>query len=170
MKSEFKRQIIELLDEHRIMTIATNREDGWPQATVVGYANDGLLIYCLVARSSQKWANILRDPRVSVAIAKDTPDPMQIKGLSMAARVTEVTDAAERARIAAIFFTRYPEYKAMPSPSAAEMPLLRLTPEIISILDYAKGFGHSDLVRTGEGMLPEVIESPDHHWALVPMA
>ena len=34
MKREFKRRIVELLNEHRIMTIATNREDGWPQATV----------------------------------------------------------------------------------------------------------------------------------------
>ena len=44
MKKAFKRQIVELLDRHRIMTVATNREDGWPQATVVGYCNDGLII------------------------------------------------------------------------------------------------------------------------------
>ena len=85
MKREFKRQIVDLLNEHRIMTIATNREDGWPQATVVGYANDGLVIYCLVSRDSQKFANIKRDPRVSLAIAKDYPQPLQIKGLSIAA-------------------------------------------------------------------------------------
>jgi hypothetical protein len=48
MKKEFKRQIIGLLDEHRIMTMATNRSDGWPQATVVGYVNDGLIIYCFM--------------------------------------------------------------------------------------------------------------------------
>ena len=58
MKREFKRQVIELLDHHRIMTVATNREDGWPQATVVGYANDGLIIYCMVARDSQKFSNV----------------------------------------------------------------------------------------------------------------
>ena len=85
MKREFKQQIIDLLNQHRIMTIATNRADGWPQATVVGYANDGLIIYCLIARDSQKYANIMRDPRVSLAIAKDYPQPLQIKGLSIAA-------------------------------------------------------------------------------------
>ena len=79
MKHEFKRQIVELLDQHRIMTVATNRADGWPQATVVGYANDGLIIYCLVARDSQKFANITRDPRVSIAIANDYPQPLQIR-------------------------------------------------------------------------------------------
>ena len=87
MKREFKRQIVDLLNEHRIMTIATNRDDGWPQATVVGYGNDGLVIYCLISRDSQKYANIMRDPRVSLAIAKDYPQPLLIKGLSIAATV-----------------------------------------------------------------------------------
>ena len=85
MKREFKQQIVELLNEHRIMTIATNRADGWPQATVVGYCNDGMIIYCRISRDSQKYTNIKRDPRVSLAIAKDYPQPLQIKGLSIAA-------------------------------------------------------------------------------------
>ena len=94
MKRAFKQQIVGLLDEHRIMTIATNRADGWPQATVVGYANDGLLIYCFVARDGQKFANIARDPRVSIAIANDYPQPLQIKGLSLAARAVVVATKA----------------------------------------------------------------------------
>jgi hypothetical protein len=134
---------------------------------VVGYANDGLLIYCLLARAGQKWANILRDPRVSIAIARDYPDPMQIKGLSMAARAVEVTDADERQRVGAIFLKRYPEYMTMPTPAAGEMPMVRFTPEIVSILDYSKGFGHSELVRTADINLPEVIETPRQHWSLV---
>ena len=60
MKREFKQQIVDLLDQHRIMTISTNRPDGWPQATVVSYANDGLIIYCRISRDSQKCANIAR--------------------------------------------------------------------------------------------------------------
>ena len=62
------------------MTLATNRPDGWPQATVVGYANDGLTIYCFVARLSQKYANIVRDPRVSAAIASDFLRPERHQG------------------------------------------------------------------------------------------
>src|SRR5262245_5863758 len=95
MKREFKRQIVELLDMHRIMSIATNRADGWPQATVVGYANDGLIIYCFIARDGQKFTNIAADPRVSMAIAKDYPQPLQIKGLSLAGRALLVEDRSE---------------------------------------------------------------------------
>ena len=47
MDEKIKRQILTLLDQHRIMTIATLRPDGWPQATTVGYANEGLNLYFL---------------------------------------------------------------------------------------------------------------------------
>jgi general stress protein 26 len=165
MKQVFKRQIIELLDRHRIATIATNRSDGWPQATVVGYCNDGLIIYCVVAREGQKFANITRDPRVSIAIAHDYPQPLQIKGLSMAARAVVSTDSGEREHAQEILLKRYPEYKIMPPPDPASMPLIRITPEVISVLDYSKGFGHSDLVRVSDDDLEEFVEARRHHWA-----
>jgi len=63
---------------------ATNRPDGRPQATFIGYTNDGLVMYAIVGRESQKYANITRDPRVSIAVAKAYPQPLDIKGLSMA--------------------------------------------------------------------------------------
>ena len=165
MKRQFKQQIIDLLDGHRIMTVATNRPDGWPQATVVGYANDGLIVYCLIARDSQKFANIARDPRVSLAIANDYPQPLQIKGLSMAARVVEAQDQGEIDHVAEILLRRYPEYKVMPRPDPAAVPLMRMTPEIVSILDYSRGFGHTDLVRVTDADLAEYVESRRHHWA-----
>jgi nitroimidazol reductase NimA-like FMN-containing flavoprotein (pyridoxamine 5'-phosphate oxidase superfamily) len=165
MKQEFKQQIVDLLGRHRIMTIATNREDGWPQATVVSYANDGLIIYCQIARDTQKYANIARDPRVSLAIAKDAPQPLQIKGLSIAARGGEVADQGERDHAADLLLARYPEYKVMPRPDPTAVPTLRLTPEIVSVIDYSKGFGHSDLVKVTDADLAEFVEARRHHWA-----
>ncbi len=165
MKHEFKRRTIALLDQHRIMTIATNRPDGWPQATVVSYVNDGLIIYCVIGRDSQKHANIARDPRVSLAIANDYPQPLQIRGLSIAARAEISTDPGEREHAQEILFKRYPEYKIMPPPDPAELPLLRITPQIVSLLDYSLGFGHTDLLQVTENDLAEFVEARRHHWA-----
>ncbi len=165
MKPAFKQQIVDLLNKHRIMTIATNRADGWPQATVVGYGNDGLVIYCMVSRDSQKWANIARDPRVSLTIANDVPQPLMITGLSIAARAVETTDAGEIDHAIEIMLRRYPEYKIMPRPNPAAMPMLRLTPEVVSVLDYSKGFGHSDLIKVTDSDLAEFVEARRHHWA-----
>ena len=151
MKPDLRNEIVRLLDEHRIMTLATNRPDGWPQATVVGYANDELEIYCFIARLSQKYANIARDPRVSAAIASDFADPMAIKGLSLAGKAATVTDEYEFSRACEIFMKRYPEYASWPKPSPTFAPMLRITPTVISVLDYSKGFGHSDLVKVENG-------------------
>jgi nitroimidazol reductase NimA-like FMN-containing flavoprotein (pyridoxamine 5'-phosphate oxidase superfamily) len=71
MDEEIRKKILTLLDQHRIMTIATLRPDGWPQATTVGYVNDGLTLYFLCGLDSQKAANLARDDRVSLAIDHD---------------------------------------------------------------------------------------------------
>jgi nitroimidazol reductase NimA-like FMN-containing flavoprotein (pyridoxamine 5'-phosphate oxidase superfamily) len=120
---------------------------------VVGYANDGLKIYCFVSRLSQKFANIARDRRVSATIANDSLDPMTIKGLSLGGRASPVSQDYEYERATEIFMKRHPEYARWPKPNPAFSPLLRITPTIISVLDYSKGFGHSDLVTAEEGDL-----------------
>jgi hypothetical protein len=34
----------------------------------------------------------------------------------------------------------------MPQPEPGQVRVFRLEPKVISVLDYAKGFGHTDLV------------------------
>lgn len=163
MTPELRDAVLGILDKHRIMTLATNRSDGWPQATVVGYANDGLKIYCFVSRLSQKYANIVRDPRVSAAIASDFSNPLDIKGLSLAGRAAPLTESAEFDRAYGIFLKRFPEYASWPRPSPATSPMIRITPTVVSVLDYSKGFGHSDLIKVGDGDV-RVGSSQRHHW------
>jgi len=148
MDEALRNAILELLDEHRIMSIATLRADGWPQATTVGYAHEGLTLYFLCGRDSQKAANLAHDDRVSLTIDHDTPQVMEIAGLSMGARAHAVTDRLEAQKAMDLLFARYPEQKSfpLPTPSVDDVCIVRVTPAVISILDYSKGFGHTDLV------------------------
>jgi nitroimidazol reductase NimA-like FMN-containing flavoprotein (pyridoxamine 5'-phosphate oxidase superfamily) len=149
MNDDMRKQILGLLDQHRIMTLATLRPDGWPQATTVGYVNEGLTLYFLCGLDSQKAANLARDDRVSLTIDHDTPDIMAIRGLSMAARAQEVRDEAEVQRIISLLPSKYPEQKSLPlaMPKPGDVRIFRVTPTVISVLDYSKGFGHTDLVQ-----------------------
>ena len=149
MDDEIRRTILALLDEHRIMTIATLRPDGWPQATTVGYANDGLTLYFLCGRDSQKAANLARDDRVSLTVDHDTPQVMEIKGLSMAARAQAVADTAEAEKALRLLMLKYPQQSSvpLPMPTPADVRIFRVTPAVISVLDYTKGFAHTDLVN-----------------------
>jgi nitroimidazol reductase NimA-like FMN-containing flavoprotein (pyridoxamine 5'-phosphate oxidase superfamily) len=148
MDEEIRQTILALLDQHRIMTIATLRPDGWPQATTVGYANEGLTLYFLCGPDSQKAANLARDERVSLTIDHDTPQVMEIAGLSMAARAQAVVDPAEAEKALRLLMLKYPQQASLPlpMPAAADVRIFRVTPIVISVLDYAKGFGHTDLV------------------------
>ncbi len=151
MDDSLKQKILAVLDAHRIMTIATLRPDGWPQATTVGYVNEGLTLWFLCGLQSQKAKNLERDNRVSITIDHDTPDLMSITGLSMAARAHRVTDRAEAEKVLAMLPLKYPD--APPSTAQLKMPapeevaLFRIVPEVISVLDYTKGFAHTDLVN-----------------------
>jgi nitroimidazol reductase NimA-like FMN-containing flavoprotein (pyridoxamine 5'-phosphate oxidase superfamily) len=148
MDEELRKKILALLDQHRIMTIATLRPDGWPQATTVGYVSEGFTLYFLCGLKSQKAANLARDDRVSLTIDHDTPDLMAITGLSMAARAQAVDDPAEARKVLAMLPQKYPEVAAppVPMPTPEQVRIFRVIPEVISVLDYSKGFGHTDLV------------------------
>jgi nitroimidazol reductase NimA-like FMN-containing flavoprotein (pyridoxamine 5'-phosphate oxidase superfamily) len=121
---------------------------GRPQATTVGYANEGLTIYFLCGLDSQKAANLARDDRLSLTIDHDTPDMMEITGLSMAARAQVVVDQAEAEKALRLLMQKYPPQASLPlqMPTPDDVRIFRVTPAVISVLDYSKGFGHSDLV------------------------
>ncbi|WP_063982721.1 pyridoxamine 5'-phosphate oxidase family protein [Bradyrhizobium sp.] len=148
MDETFRRKILRLLDQHRTTRIATLRSDGWPQVTTVGYANDGLVIYFLCGADSQKAANLARDDRVSLTVDDDPAQVMDIAGLSMAARAKLVTNPAEFEKALHLLISRYPNQKGLdlPMPNTSEVCVFRLTPTIVSLLDYSKGFGHTDLI------------------------
>jgi len=148
MNEEIRKKILTLLDQHRVMTVATLRPDGWPQATTVGYVNEGLTLYFLCGLDSQKAANLARDDRVSLTIDHDTPDLTATTGLSMAARAQAVVDLSEANKVLRMLPLKYPEQTSLPvkMPTAADVRIFRVTPVVISVLDYSKGFGHTDLV------------------------
>lgn len=149
MTPDIKQKILDLLAQHRIMTLATLRPDGWPQATTVGYVSRDLTLYFLCGLDSQKAANLAHDNRVSLTIDHDTTDLMAIAGLSMAALAEKVTDRVEAETVLALLPLKYPIDTPLPvpMPDPEQVHIFRLTPKVISVLDYAQGFGHTDLVE-----------------------
>ena len=149
MDPNLRTKILRLLDEHRILSLATLRPDGWPQATTVGYVSEGLRIFFICGRESQKAANIAHDNRVSLTIDRDVADPLAIRGLSMAANALPMNDGETIRRVTTeLLPKKYPEYvPSMNEADIAQMAIYAVVPRVISVLDYSLGFGHSDLVE-----------------------
>jgi nitroimidazol reductase NimA-like FMN-containing flavoprotein (pyridoxamine 5'-phosphate oxidase superfamily) len=136
--AELKRLVLRIMDDNRTMAVATVRADGWPQATTVGFVHDDLAIYFAVARTSQKLANIQRDPRTSIAIGHATGGDRAVRGFSLAAQTTEVSDWHEVARLNDLIRDRYPEVQIF-APRDSNAAVLKAEPTLISLVDDAEG-------------------------------
>ena len=144
--AELKR-IIDILDGADDLTIATLRDDGYPQATVVSFVNDGLNIHLGTGAEAQKARNMMRNNKVSVAVTLPYATWDEIKGVNLAGRAHRITDPQEFRHVGELMFKKFPQISQYADfGSGMEMALFRIEPEVVSILDYAQGFGHTDLV------------------------
>ncbi len=142
---------IEILNSHSTMAISTLRADGWPQTTIVGYANDGLTLYFLIFRSSQKLANIRRDMRVSIAVGGEPKDLDQLTAVYAGAHAFEVKDLEERNRAWSLLEARHPNLVAFQLPERTEAAMMKASCKFVTVLDYRKGLGHIDELSIDDG-------------------
>jgi general stress protein 26 len=146
MHPTLKATVLELLSGQTDMTIATVRSDGYPQATTVSYVNDGLRIYFGCAMDSQKAKNIARSNKVSLTVNAHYSDWSQIKGLSIGGIADRVTTDRELKRIEKMMRAKFPQVAQYGDVVSTAVAFFRVTPQVISVLDYTKAFGHTDLV------------------------
>lgn len=145
MDEAIRDQIVSIIDDVNDMTIATVREDGYPQATTVSYVNDGMAIYFGTSTDAQKAKNIARCDKVSLTINRPYNSWSEIEGLSIGGRAVRVSDPEEQAKVGKLMFGKFPEIKEYIDfgETMGELALFRIDAEVISLLDYAKGFGHT---------------------------
>jgi nitroimidazol reductase NimA-like FMN-containing flavoprotein (pyridoxamine 5'-phosphate oxidase superfamily) len=147
MDPALKQEIVAILEDANDMTIATIREDGYPQATTLSYVNDGLAIYFGCAADSQKAKNLARDNRVSLTVNLPYASWNDIRGLSIGGRAEPVTDPQAVEQAAQLMLEKFPQIDGYAPAELDAIVVFQVTPEVISVLDYRKGFGHSDLVK-----------------------
>lgn len=150
--------ITRLLEHERLMSLGTLRADGWPQVTTVGYVNEGLTLYFVTGRESQKLANLQADPRVSIAIHSTLAVGGAV-GVSMAARALEVRDPTEIERLNRLMFARWPQVSVY-CPASSSVAIVRLRPERICAISAAAGRSRTECFSASDAASPD-IAGPD---------
>lgn len=139
--------ILDIIDHGKDLTIATIRPDEYPQATTVSYANDGMTIYVGVGKYSQKANNIRRNNKISLTINAEYQDWNHIKGISMGGTAEILDDPEQMKHAVDCMLKRFPQLLQWTGNVAlGEVAFLKIRPQVISVLDYQKGFGHTELV------------------------
>jgi general stress protein 26 len=139
--------VLNIIDNAKDLTLATVRQDGYPQATTVSYAHDGMTLYVGVGKNSQKADNIRHNNKVSLTINTDYHDWNEIKGLSLSGTAEIVSDPEQIRQAGDCMLKRFPQLADWASTDqAGDVVFLKIEPQLISVLDYEKGFGHTELV------------------------
>jgi general stress protein 26 len=136
--------VLDILSTHRTMSLATIRDDGFPQANTVSYANDGLTLYFVTNSIYSKVKNLQACNKVSLTIDRDYMDWTKIKGLSMGAIAEILTDPKDIEIAMGCLFQKFPALKEMLEPETPHA-IIKITPKIISILDYSVEFAYTEL-------------------------
>jgi nitroimidazol reductase NimA-like FMN-containing flavoprotein (pyridoxamine 5'-phosphate oxidase superfamily) len=144
---------IGILNANNLMTISTVRPDGWPQATVVGYANEGWDLYFLIYRDSQKFANIARDNRVAVAVASEPRRISEITAVYAGCEAVELLELSQRSRAWNLLAQRHPNLTDLAPPQSSEVATMVARCRHVSVLDYTQGLGHTESVTVSSNPL-----------------
>jgi nitroimidazol reductase NimA-like FMN-containing flavoprotein (pyridoxamine 5'-phosphate oxidase superfamily) len=144
MRQALERLIDAILDEAHDMTLATCGPGGAPHVTVVSFANNGLKLYFGCAPDSQKAQNLGAAGRAAATVTLPYKDWSQIRGLSLVGRARRLEDMAEIDAASLLFQEKFPEIARYAETSSQPIRIYELTPERISVLDYTRGFGHTE--------------------------
>lgn len=137
------------------LTLATLRADGSPHASTVNFAHSGWQLYTAISLDSGKAHDINHDHRVALTVNLPYSDWHDIQGLAIDGEAAFVTDPQELARVAALLRSKLPAFDTiierphmLPWPG---MLFLRITPHTLSLLDYTRGYGHTERYRIDAG-------------------
>jgi len=90
---------------------------------------------------------VRHNDKVSLTITLPYHDWRQIRGLSMSARAQILGDPREVETARTCLERRFPAVSEWVGPDmAADGVFLRTRPQLVSVIDYSKGFGHTELV------------------------
>jgi len=148
MDEALKVKILEVLRRQHLMTVATIRADGYPQATTVNYIHDDdLTLYFAADAASQKAGNIALNNKVSVAIVDRSGDFYRLRGLSMSGLAARIHDKTKAEEVALRLFRALPQSPRFVPEDPDSLAVYAVTPVAVALIDYASGFGTTHLAE-----------------------
>jgi general stress protein 26 len=137
--ADVEHAITELLRDEEIASLATLASDGWPSASVMHIAADGLTVYMHTFVRTRKHGEMLADPKVSY-VASHLPaggyDERELtRSLQVKGRATLVVDRAEIEHAIQLSLAQFPWaaetnlFNGVKGPEESQQVFFRIDPE-----------------------------------------
>lgn len=157
MSEDLKQRILEYIEHHNTMTLATCQGE-IPWAATVFYASQGLRLYFFSAPDSRHCQNLAVNQRVAVTIQEDYHDWRKIKGIQLEGKVVAVGSLIEKGKVMVIYAKKYPEVmKVFSNPESGvfykaflKVKFYCVVPEKVFYIDNEQGFGKRQELAVGE--------------------
>jgi uncharacterized protein YhbP (UPF0306 family) len=148
MVEELKRQILDYLQAHNTMTLATCAGNV-PWAATVFYASEELNLYFFSAPDSRHCTNLAANAKVAATVQEDYRDWREIKGVQLEGSALLVDSVLEKGKALAVYARKYPDViQLFTNPASGvfhraflKVKFYRVTPERVFFIDNAQGFG-----------------------------
>ncbi len=126
--------LFEFLDNRELCVIATVGVDNKPESAIVGFSHtNDLTIIIGTSRKSRKYANLLQNPQVAIAIGDQTAE-VQYEGRAEIIESGVYRDMVEQAHIAKL--PGAAEYREDPN-----QVYLKISPTWVRFLKHGEGGG-----------------------------
>ncbi len=106
-QNELKQMILEYLESHHTVSLATER-NGIPHAASVFYVSIDFTLYFLSSPTSRHGENLYLNPKVSATINEDYSNWLMIKGIQLEGRVDSMGGVLKNTRIAKAYVKKFP--------------------------------------------------------------
>jgi uncharacterized protein YhbP (UPF0306 family) len=148
MAEELRQQILDYLQAHNTMTLATCAGNV-PWAATVFYASEELNLYFFSAPDSRHCTNLATNAKVAATVQEDYRDWRAIKGVQLEGSVVLVDSMLEKGKALAVYARKYPDViQLFTNPASGafyraflKVKFYRVTPERVFFIDNAQGFG-----------------------------
>ena len=152
-KNELKRIILQYLENHNTVSLATEKE-GLPHAATVFYVNIGFELFFLSSPASRHAQNFLHNHQVSATINEDYSNWLLIKGIQLEGQIESLGGILKNRGIAKTYVEKFPDVadfifspKKLGQAIAkkvAKVEFYKLMPSKIYFINNELGFGHRD--------------------------
>jgi CRP-like cAMP-binding protein len=137
---ELPRHVLEFIQAHSTLTLATASPAAVPHAGAYLYVSNGPRLYVWTRSETTTAQHLQQNPNVAFTIGDDEPDPRQARGVQGVGQCAVILDGGEIAEVAHMFGQQFPEL----SPgNTLSISFYRISPSDLEFIDNTAGGGLS---------------------------
>lgn len=132
MSTEIPSDVLDYLETHHTLTLATASPTGLPHAATLVYVREGLALYLCTLPETTTAQNIEQNPAVSFVIDEYSPDWTKTKGIQGSGEAAVLLNPADISKVVSLFQQKFPFLSEV---RTSNLSFYRITPMTVQFIN-----------------------------------